>query len=63
MPKPIIAEKGVIMANTYYFLAQIAQQLGVLFFMAVFSGVVAYAIWPRNRAKFDAAALIPFKED
>jgi cytochrome c oxidase cbb3-type subunit IV len=51
------------MANTYYLLAQIAQQLGVVFFMAVFTGVVIYAVWPKNRARFDEAALIPFKED
>lgn len=51
------------MANTYAFLAAIAQQLGVVFFMTIFLGVVAYAIWPTNREKFDAAAEIPLKED
>ena len=51
------------MANTYAFLAGIAQQLGVVFFMTIFLGVVAYAIWPKNRDKFDAAAEIPLKED
>ena len=43
--------------------AAIAQQLGVVFFMTIFLGVVAYAIWPKNREKFDAAAEIPLKED
>ena len=51
------------MANTYAFLAAIAQQLGVVFFMTIFLGVVAYAVWPQNRKKFDAAAEIPLKED
>jgi cytochrome c oxidase cbb3-type subunit 4 len=51
------------MANTYAFLASVAQQLGVVFFMTIFLGVVAYAIWPKNREKFDAAAEIPLKED
>jgi cytochrome c oxidase cbb3-type subunit 4 len=51
------------MANTYAFLAGIAQQLGVVFFMTIFLGIVAYAIWPKNRDKFDAAAEIPLKED
>ena len=51
------------MANTYALLAAVAQQLGVVFFMTIFLGVVAYAVWPKNRAKFDAAAEIPLKED
>lgn len=51
------------MANTYYLLASIAQQLGIVFFMTVFLVVVAYALWPKNRARFDEAAQIPLKED
>ncbi len=51
------------MAQTYALLASIAQQLGVVFFMALFLGIVAYALWPKNRDKFDAAAEIPLKED
>lgn len=51
------------MAETYALLASIAQQLGVIFFMAVFGIVVVYALWPRNRDKFKAAASIPLKED
>jgi cytochrome c oxidase cbb3-type subunit 4 len=51
------------MAQTYALLAAIAQQLGVVFFMSVFAIVVVYAFWPRNRARFDAAAEIPLKED
>lgn len=51
------------MTETYALLAGIAQQFGVVFFMAIFLGVVAYAIWPKNREKFNSAAEIPLKED
>ena len=51
------------MTETYALLAGIAQQVGVVFFMAIFLGVVAYAIWPKNREKFSSAAEIPLKED
>jgi cytochrome c oxidase cbb3-type subunit 4 len=51
------------MANTYAFLAHIAQSVGVVYFMAIFLAVVAYALWPRNKARFDEAASIPLKED
>ncbi|MCA1953128.1 MAG: cbb3-type cytochrome c oxidase subunit 3 [Hyphomicrobiales bacterium] len=51
------------MTQTYALLAGIAQQFGVLFFMAIFLSIVAYALWPKNRARFDAAAEIPLKED
>ena len=32
-------------------------------FVAVFIAVVTYALWPRNRSKFDDAARIPLRED
>lgn len=32
-------------------------------FVAVFVGIVAYAIWPGNRKDFDAAAKMPLRED
>lgn len=51
------------MAETYALLAAIAQQLGVVFFMTIFLAVVAYALWPKNRDKFDAAAQMPLRED
>lgn len=51
------------MAHTYALLAAIAQQLGVLFFMTAFLAIVAYALWPKNRERFDDAARIPLKED
>lgn len=51
------------MADTYKFLAQLAQSAGLLYFMAVFLTVCAYVLWPRNKARFEEAAAIPLKED
>lgn len=51
------------MNSTYTLLASIAQQVGILFFMGIFLGVTAYAVWPKNREKFNSAAEIPLKED
>ena len=51
------------MAETYTFLAQLAQSAGLLYFVSVFLAVCAYAMWPRNKARFEEAAAIPLKED
>lgn len=32
-------------------------------FVGIFIAIVIYALWPRNRAKFDAAARMPLRED
>ncbi len=47
----------------YETLAGFAQTWGLLFFFAVFIGVLVYALWPKNRAKFDAAARMPLNDD
>ena len=31
-------------------------------FVAIFIAVLAYALWPRNRDKFDAAARMPLED-
>ncbi|MGL4494392.1 MAG: cbb3-type cytochrome c oxidase subunit 3 [Beijerinckiaceae bacterium] len=49
--------------ETYRFFAEIAQSVGVIYFMAIFLAVVVYALWPSNAAKFDEAARMPLKED
>lgn len=36
---------------------------GLVGLVVMFLGVVAYALWPRNRKKFDDASKIPLKED
>lgn len=40
----------------YEALASFAQTWGLIAFMAFFIGVIAYAVWPKNRDKFNAAA-------
>lgn len=32
-------------------------------FVSVFIAIVLYALWPRNKAAFDAAARMPLRED
>lgn len=51
------------MTETYAFLASIAQSAGILYFMAIFIGMAAYAFWPANKDKFDAAARMPLQDD
>ncbi len=51
------------MTETYAFLAHIAQSAGLLYFMAIFTGMAIYAFWPSNKAKFDQAAAIPLSDD
>ncbi len=51
------------MAQMYQFLASIAQSVGILYFMALFGLVVLYALWPRNRAKFERAAAVPLDDE
>ncbi|OKL42656.1 cbb3-type cytochrome oxidase subunit 3 [Pseudovibrio exalbescens] len=51
------------MESTYNILASFAQTGGLLYFMAIFAGVVIYAVWPGNKERFDDAAQIPFRED
>ena len=36
---------------------------GLVALVVMFVAAVAYALWPRNRAKFRDAASIPLKED
>jgi cytochrome c oxidase cbb3-type subunit 4 len=47
----------------YEMLASFAQTWGLLFFFAVFLGVLIYALWPKNREKFDRAARLPLNDD
>ena len=36
---------------------------GLIIFVSLFVGVVAYALWPKNKAKFDHAAHLPLSDD
>jgi cytochrome c oxidase cbb3-type subunit 4 len=48
---------------TYERAAAFAQTSGLLYFVGVFVAVALYAFWPRNRARFDAAARLPLTEE
>jgi cytochrome c oxidase cbb3-type subunit IV len=49
--------------KTYAFLSYIAQSAGLLYFMAIFTGMAIYAFWPSNKSKFEEAASMPLRED
>jgi cytochrome c oxidase cbb3-type subunit 4 len=51
------------MPATYRFLAEFAQTWGLLYFVAVFLIVLAYALAPSRKDRFDAAARMPLQED
>ncbi|MBL8573087.1 MAG: cbb3-type cytochrome c oxidase subunit 3 [Hyphomicrobiaceae bacterium] len=51
------------MDTTYTALAQFAQTWGLLYFVILFIGALAYALWPSNSKQFDAAAQSPLRED
>lgn len=47
----------------YENLATFAQTWGLVYVVAIFAIAVAYALSPKNRAKFDRAARVPLDED
>jgi cytochrome c oxidase cbb3-type subunit IV len=47
----------------YEALSQFAQTGGLLMFVAIFVAVLVYALWPKNQAKFDAAANMALHDD
>jgi cytochrome c oxidase cbb3-type subunit 4 len=51
------------MDQTYKAVAEFAQTWGLLYFVAMFVGVLVYALWPSRKSQFDAAARIPLRED
>ena len=53
----------IIMDSTYKVLAEFAQTWGLVLFVVAFAAVVAYALWPSNKKKFDDAARAPLRED
>jgi cytochrome c oxidase cbb3-type subunit 4 len=48
---------------TYEQVAGITQVAALLFFVALFAGVVIYAYWPGNKKRFQKDAEIPLKKD
>lgn len=51
------------MDPTYRALAEFAQTWGLAYFVMIFAGVLAYALWPSRKQQFDEAARIPLRED
>jgi cytochrome c oxidase cbb3-type subunit 4 len=41
----------------------LAGTVGLLFFIALFSVAVLYALWPANKQKFERLARLPLDED
>ncbi len=48
---------------SYQQVAEIAEIYGLIYLIVLFAGVLAYALWPRNKKKFERAARIPLTED
>ncbi len=48
---------------TYDEVASLSGTIGLVFFMTMFAVVLAYALWPRNSAKFDKASRVPLDEE
>lgn len=46
----------------YASLSSFAQTWGLLYFVLIFAGVLVYAFWPSNKAKFHAAAHVPLED-
>ena len=47
----------------YQSVSAFAQSYGLLYLFGLFIAVLVYALWPRNKEKFDKAAHIPLEED
>jgi cytochrome c oxidase cbb3-type subunit IV len=51
------------MTATYEWLPDFAQLAGMLGSLLFCLAVLVYALWPRNRERFDDAARMPLRED
>jgi cytochrome c oxidase cbb3-type subunit 4 len=41
----------------------LSQTIGLILFVGLFVGILAYVFWPGNKAKFDEAAELPLDDD
>ncbi len=48
---------------TYEEIASLSGTIGLISFMTMFAVVLAYALWPHNKSKFDKAARAPLDEE
>jgi cytochrome c oxidase cbb3-type subunit 4 len=51
------------MDETYRAAAEFAQIGGLVYFVAIFTVALLYALWPSRKKQFDEAARIPLRED
>ena len=51
------------MPATYRALAEFAQTWGLAYFVTVFVLVLAYALWPSRKERFEQNGRIPLRED
>ncbi|MGD1880601.1 MAG: cbb3-type cytochrome oxidase subunit 3 [Kiloniellaceae bacterium] len=47
----------------YEQVAHFAATYGLIYFIIMFAGVLAYVFWPSNKEKFEEAARLPLEED
>lgn len=48
---------------TYDMIARLSGVSALVYFAVIFAGVLVYALWPKNRTRFEDAAAIPLRED
>ncbi|MFC7048512.1 cbb3-type cytochrome c oxidase subunit 3 [Emcibacter nanhaiensis] len=48
---------------THHDASTFAQTWGLVLFLVLFVGIVAYALWPGNRDKFNKASRAPLDEE
>ena len=48
---------------SYEQVASVSQVVALVFFVALFAGVLLYAFWPGNKKRFEQAARLPLEKD
>ncbi|HET7447305.1 MAG TPA: cbb3-type cytochrome c oxidase subunit 3 [Methyloceanibacter sp.] len=48
---------------SYEQVASISQVVALVFFVALFAGVLVYAFWPGNKKRFERAARLSLEKD
>lgn len=48
---------------THHTLTVVSQIIALIFFIALFVGVIVYVFWPGNKKKFDEAARAPLDDE
>jgi len=48
---------------SYEQVATVSQVVALVFFVALFAGVLLYAFWPGNKKRFEQAARLPLEKD